>query len=317
MRSDECGIRFSRSSASNGYNKTQKYLTIQDTNPDGMKSIRSTICDILTTMQILNAQQKYYLDFLLAMTEKEIKARYKFAVLGFLWIVLNPLLQMIVMGFVFQFFVPVKVDNYFLFLFTGLLPWNFFSMTISKCTPSIVFERALIQKAKFPRESIILSIVLSNLFHFLIALGLLILALFFDKVIEGYSFLQLLQYFLRIGLIVLLIVWLLLLTTGLSLLSAALNVKYRDVNFVVQAVMPLWFYATPVVYTLQLLPESFNFIFYLNPMTAIIEYFRVVLLNLPPQSVQLSVWSSLLTIALVWLGWWYFKEESKFFDDWV
>ena len=64
----------------------------------------------------LSLQQRHWLDFLLAMTEKEIKARYKHAVLGFLWVILNPLLQMVVIGFVFQFFVPVKVDNYFLFL---------------------------------------------------------------------------------------------------------------------------------------------------------------------------------------------------------
>ena len=96
----------------------------------------------------LSIKQRQWLDFLLAMAEKEIKARYKHAVLGFLWIVLNPLLQMLVIGFIFQFFVPVKVENYFLFLFSGLLPWNFFSMSLSKATPSIVYERSLIQKAK-------------------------------------------------------------------------------------------------------------------------------------------------------------------------
>ena len=245
------------------------------------------------------------------MTEKEIKARYKFAVLGFLWIVLNPLLQMIVMGFVFQFFVPVKVDNYFLFLFVGLLPWNFFSMTVSKNTPMILNERSLIQKAKFPREAIILSIVLSNLFHFLIALGLLMVALLGDKVIEGYSILNLFEYGLRMFWLFPLIIWLTLLTSGLSLLFSALNVKYRDVNFMVQAIMPLWFYATPIVYTLKLLPEKLHFLFYLNPMTAIIEYFQLVLLNLEPVSYYFGFISTLVSIAVVLIGWFYFKRESK------
>lgn len=286
-----------------------------------MKLIYQTrsILGIFTIVKLfkLTEYQRYYLDFLLAMTEKEIKARYKFAVLGFLWIVLNPLLQMLVMGFVFQFFVPVKVDNYFLFLFTGLLPWNFFSMTVTKNTPMILNERALIQKAKFPREAIILSIVLSNLFHFVIALGLLILALIGDKVIEGYSVLQLLEYAFRMLLILPLLFWLTLLTSGLSLLLAALNVKYRDINFMVQAVMPLWFYATPIVYTLQLLPRQLHPLFYLNPLTAIIEYFQLVLLNLQPMSYLFGFFSTSISILLVLLGWFYFKHESKFFDDWV
>lgn len=251
------------------------------------------------------------------MTQKEIKARYKFAVLGFLWIVLNPLLQMIVMGFVFQFFVPVKVDNYFLFIFTGLLPWNFFSMTVTKNTPAIVFERSLIQKAKFPRESIILSIVLSNLFHFIIALALLMLALLSDKVIEGYTISHLVGYGARLLLVLPAVVWLAVLTSGLSLLFSALNVKYRDVNFMVQAIMPLWFYATPIVYTLKLLPENIQFLFYLNPMTAIIEYFQFILLNLPPVSLRLGVISFAMSLLVVIGGWIYFRQESKFFDDWV
>ncbi|MEO8581514.1 MAG: ABC transporter permease [Patescibacteria group bacterium] len=269
-------------------------------------------------MQILTTQQKYYIDFLLAMTGKEIKARYKFAVLGFLWIVLNPLLQMLVMGFVFQFFVPVKVDNYFLFLFTGLLPWNFFSMTVLKCTPAIIFERSLIQKAKFPRESIVLSIILSNLFHFLIAFSLLLLALVFNKMFfERYTFFHLLMYLGNMLWTLPLIIWLCVLTAGTVLLTSALNVKYRDVNFVVSAIMPLWFYVTPVVYQLNLLPEKVRWLFMLNPMTSLIEGFQVILLNQTFSS-PLFIFCNLLTAFFIFMiGWWYFQKEAKFFDDWM
>jgi len=269
-------------------------------------------------MNFLNPQQQRYLDFLIAMTEKEIKARYKFAVLGFLWIILNPLLQMLVIGFVFQFFVPVKVDNYFLFLFTGLLPWNFFSMTVSKNTAMIVNERALIQKAKFPREAIILSIVLSNLFHFLVALGMLLIVLIAEKIfLDRYSLLQLLQYALRLSLTLPLLVWLSFLTAGLSLLTSALNVKYRDVNFFVQAIIPLWFYATPIVYTVGLLPQFLKPLFYLNPMTALTESFQAVLLNQPGTPWYYLTWNVLLGVGIFVVGWWYFQKEQKFFDDWV
>lgn len=266
----------------------------------------------------LSSAQRHWLDFLMAMTEKEIKARYKHAVLGFLWVILNPLLQMLVIGFVFQFFVPVHVDNYFLFLFSGLLPWNFFSMSLTKTTPSIVYERSLIQKAKFPREAIPLSIILSNMFHFLVSLALLMMVLVGDKIfLENYSLMALGEYVFRFLGVVPLLIWLLILTASLSLLFAALNVKYRDVNFMVQAVMPLWFYATPVVYTLNLLPEFLRPIFYLNPVTAIIEGFHRVLLNLPPTDSELVGISLVMTILAAGLGWRVFKKESKYFDDWV
>ena len=138
------------------------------------------------------------MDFLFAMTEKEIKARYRHAMLGFLWLIINPLFQMAVIGFIFQFFVPVHVDNYFLFLFTGLLPWNFFSASISKTTTAIINERSLIKKSNFPREVIILSIVLSNLFHFLISLGLLVIVLIGDKIfLESYSLIEIISYIFR------------------------------------------------------------------------------------------------------------------------
>ncbi len=268
-------------------------------------------------MKLLSSKQKHYLDFLIAMTEKEIKVRYKFALLGFLWIVLNPLLQMVVMGFIFQFFVPVKVNNYFLFLFVGLLPWNFFSMTVSKNTPAIINERALIQKAKFPRESIILSIVLSNLFHFSIAFGLLLLALATNKVFQGYSISELVFYIGRILLSLPLCLWLGCLTSGFSLLFSALNVRFRDVNFIVQAIMPLWFFATPIVYTLNLLPSQFQFLFLLNPLTGIIQLFQYILLNQPTGPTAYIMLNLLFGAVITLLGWKIFQQESPFFDDWV
>lgn len=252
------------------------------------------------------------------MTEKEIKARYRFAILGFLWVVLNPLLQMLIMGFIFQFFVPVNVDNYFLFLFTGLLPWNFFSMTVTKCTPAIVYERSLIQKAKFPRESIVISIVLSNLFHFLIAFGLLLSALVLDKMVfESYTVTQLFIYISRMFLTIPLIIWLFFLTSGFALFTSALNVKYRDISFFIQAIMPLWFYATPIVYSLNLLPQEFHWIFFLNPLTALIEGFQVVLLGQNFTSMFAVLLNLGVGIAVAVLGWLYFQREAKFFDDWM
>src|SRR4030065_2213260 len=123
----------------------------------------------MPNMKIHLSKIENYLNFILAMTEKEIKARYKNVALGFLWMFINPLLQMLIMGSIFSLFIINPPPNYFLFLFIGLLSWNFFSYSITKATTSIVYERTLIQKAKFPREAIPLSIVLSTFFHLLIS----------------------------------------------------------------------------------------------------------------------------------------------------
>lgn len=266
----------------------------------------------------LNKKQRHWLDFLSAMTKKEIKARYKRASFGFLWIVLNPLSQMLVLGFVFQFFVPVRVDNYFLFLFAGLLPWNFFAQSLTKTTPAFFYERSLIKKAKFPREGIVLSIIFSNLFHFLVALFLLIIALVGDKLlIESYTFLQLINYLLRMLWVVPAILLLTVFTIGLSLFTSSLNVKFRDINFMVQLAVMLWFYATPVIYALNLLPEFLRPIFYLNPMTAIIEMFHYALMGLPitmPSFIWVAV---VMIVSLFYLGLRVFNKESKNFDDWL
>lgn len=251
------------------------------------------------------------------MTEKEIRVRYKFAVLGFLWVVLNPILQMIVIGLIFRFFIPVRVNNYYLFLFSGLLLWNLFSYSVAKCTGAIVFERSLIQKAKFPRENIILSIVLSNVFHTAIALVILMVLLMGDKVLEGYSAGRLFWYGWRLLLVAPALMWTTVLTVGFSLLTSALDVRFRDVNFMVQAGLPLWFYASPVVYSVNLLPPMLQQISYLNPMTAVIELSQYALLGLTPT--WLGGWwvGGIMTILILATGIWVFRRESPWFDDWV
>ena len=256
----------------------------------------------------LNKKQKRWLEFLWTLTEKDLKVRYKFTVLGLLWMIIKPLSQMLVMGFVFQFFVPVKTDNYFVFLFAGLLPWNFFSSTVSRNVTAIVNDRSLIKKAKFPRETIVLSIVLSNFFHFLVSLFLFCFVLFIFGWVNNWHLWFLLPFCL---------LWLVLLVTALSLLLSALNVRYRDVNFVISIFMQLWFYATPVVYTLDLLPKSLVFLFYLNPMSAVIELFRYSLVGILPCLVNLFSFAIVSTFVFLFLGIIVFRKLSPNFDDWV
>lgn len=248
---------------------------------------------------------KYYFDFLWAMTEKEIKARYKKAVFGFLWVVLNPLFQMIVIGLVFSYF--IKIENYFLFLLTGLLPWGFFSLSLAKATPSIVYERSLLKKAVFPIESIPISIIISNFIHLLIAEGLLLFFLIISQQIMCPNIIFLIPA----------LIWLLLFTIGFSLLTASLQVKYRDIAFFIQSALILWFYITPVLYSLDLLPTHFQKWFLFNPLTSIFSLMQFAILDTQLPNPNIFGGNILLTFAISIFGIIIFRKQHKYFVDWL
>src|SRR3972149_3494157 len=157
---------------------------------------------------------RHFFELLAGMTEKELRARYKNTLFGFLWMFINPLLQMLVIGFIFRLFIKEPIENYFLYLLVGLLVWNFFSLSLTKATPSIVNDRALIKKAKFPRSVIPLSIILSNFVHLLLAFVLLFIPVIFLNTLSALWLLQLSLGFLLLAGV----------TVGFSLLTSALVV---------------------------------------------------------------------------------------------
>ncbi|MEK7166144.1 MAG: ABC transporter permease [Patescibacteria group bacterium] len=258
-------------------------------------------------MMFIKEKSQLFLDLLWGMTEKELKARYKHTVFGFLWVVVNPVLQMLVIGFVFKLFIKDPLPNYYLYLFSGLLTWNFFSLSLTKSTPSIVNERSLIKKAKFPHSVIPLSIIFSNLVNLLIAFFMLIILTAYNKLFS----LAGIPYF------ILAIILLVSFTVGFSLFSAALNVRFRDVNFFVQALLMVWFYATPIVYSISVVPYDLMWLWRINPMTSIMQLFQYVFASAPPPGVGMLAINGSINLLFLVLGIFIFKKESKNFDDWV
>lgn len=255
----------------------------------------------------MQTNTRYFFDLLLGMTEKELRARYKHTVFGFLWLIINPFLQMIVIGYIFRFFIKEPIKNYYFYLFIGLLIWNFFTLSLTKATPSIVYERSLIKKAKFPHSVIPLSIVLSNLVHFLIGLILFLIPLFFLGTLTV----------ARLPALLIALVLLIIFTCGISLLTASLNVPYRDVNFFVQALLIIWFYATPIVYSIFVVPRSVIWIWRLNPLTAVVQLFQFALVDAPAPGPAMLASNIILITLITYLGITIFKKLSKNFDDWV
>ena len=247
----------------------------------------------------------HYLDFLWAMTEKEIKARYKKTYLGFLWALLSPLFHMLIIGYVVSFF--IEIQNYYVFLISGILAWSFFSNSVKKATLSIVAERRLLQKAKFPTEVIPTSIVLADFIHLSISMLLLLGFLLITKALVFSKFL----------LIIPALLWLIVLTEGLALFTASLFVKYRDVDYIVSTLLLVGFYITPIIFTLSQIPSNFRQIFFLNPLASIIELFHIAIVNHGFLSLLLIGINLLITLIILILGIFVFKKLQKQFVDWL
>lgn len=255
----------------------------------------------------MSQNTQHFFELLWAMTEKELRARYKNTIFGFLWLVVNPLLQMLVIGLIFPLFFKEPIEHYFYYLFTGLLAWNFFSMSLAKATPSIVYERSLIKKSVFPRAVIPISIIYSNFINFMVAFFLFLIPLLFLGTLNVIS-----VFYFFFGIILLSTF-----TISLSLLSSALNVRFRDVNFFVQALLVIWFYATPIVYSLSQMPKDMLWLWRLNPLTSSIQFMQHALIGAALPGIGMIITNITTIISITFIGIYIFQKESKYFDDWL
>lgn len=257
----------------------------------------------------MDRELKRHFSLLAELVRKDLKVRYKRSVLGFVWSLLNPLLMMAVFTFIFVYMFQVRIPLFPVYFLTGFLPWSFFAASVSVNVASIVSNSGLVKKIRFPTEFLPLSSVLAQGIHFLLALALLYAAL----AVIGLRFLPF------IPLVALAVVLMALLTFGVSLALAAANVFFRDVQEFVPVLLLVWFYATPIVYQVDQLPDSmkrYAFLFWLNPATPIMQLFRDGLWAMEWPSFRLLGLALFATAAVVALGWgvfralaWRFAEE--------
>lgn len=261
-----------------------------------------------------------YRDLLFRLAWKEIRVRYKEPILGFLWALLVPLFMTLILMFVFTKIlrVPVKGYPFFIFLATGMFPWNFFSSVISSSTMSILEGGNLIKKVYFPREIIPLSIVLANAINFLFTIIVVVIfVVSFGIKISPFILLLPLAFILQIFFI-----------AGLTLLIAGAQVLYRDIKFMVEIILPLWFYLSPIFYPIEMVfnisRQAFS-LYSLNPFVGLISLYRISLLgnvylgSLPAGIgiIKIIVYSAVCSIAVFFIGYAYFKKREPVFADLV
>jgi len=247
-----------------------------------------------------------YRELLYFLTWREIKVRYKQTALGFAWAVIQPVFMMIVFTLFFGTLAKIPSEGipYPLFNYAALLPWTLFAEGITRSSNSLVQDANLVKKVYFPRLVMPLSGILSPLVDFAIAFTILVGMMFYFGYAPTVNVLWLPAF----------IVLALMTSLGVGLWLSAINVKYRDVRYVIPFLIQLWLFASPVVYSSSLLPARFQAIYGLNPMAGVIEGFRWALLGTEPPGSLIAV-SVIIVIVILTSGAFYFRRSEKTFAD--
>ncbi len=251
-----------------------------------------------------------YRELVYFLTWRDLKVRYKQSVLGILWAILKPFMTMVVFTIFFGNFAKMPSDGvpYPIFAYTATLPWELFASALSVASRSMVASGSMISKIYFPRMIVPLASVMSSVVDFFIGFVILIGMMFYYRIIPTIATLWL----------PLLILLALVTALGVGFWTSALMVRYRDVGYLMPFLTNLWMYITPVVYPSSLIPEKWRLLFYLNPMTGVVEGFRYALLGTTQSiSTGMILLSTGISILILISGLFYFRRMEKQFADMI
>lgn len=249
-----------------------------------------------------------YRELLYFLAWRDVKVRYKGAVLGIGWAVLQPLLMTLVFSFLFTIVLRIPSNGlpYPVLTYAALLPWNLFQKGLTEGSMSLATNERLVTKVYFPRLILPFSSVLTGLVDFAVAFTVLIGLMLYYGIAPTIA-VVLLPVFIAIGVIS---------AAGIALWLSALDILYRDVRHVVPFLASLWLFATPVFYSLSSVPDSLRWLYSLNPMVVVVEGFRWALLG-SSWSLDLTAGISLaVVVALFVTGLFYFRRTERIFADW-
>lgn len=254
------------------------------------------------------------------LTLRELRGRYKRSILGWGWSLLNPIAFMLIYGFAFSLVLratpdpgdPSGLSSYAFFLMCGLLPWTFFSVSVSTAMTSVVSNAALVGKVKFPREHLVISTVVAGLFTLAVELAVLSVAL----LIAGNMVLPWLPLVVLTSLLVGVF------ATGFGLALAAAHVFFRDVSYLWTIALQAWFFSTPIVYPLKLVSDRLAShrtilrIYNDLPMAVITRIYRHLMYDLRmPRLLDFGLLAGYAVVALM-VGWWIFDRlEGRFAEE--
>ncbi|KKQ89825.1 MAG: ABC-type polysaccharide/polyol phosphate export system, permease component [Candidatus Curtissbacteria bacterium GW2011_GWC2_38_9] len=238
---------------------------------------------------------------------RDLKVRYRQAILGIAWALISPIVLAIVFWFIFGLFLKIHSGPtpYLLLIFTRLTFWNFFSQTVSSSATSVTSNSNLVLKSYFPREILVFSPIVVRLVDLASSFIVLILLMVFYKIGISFNVLWIIPILLLEVLLI----------SAFALIFSSLNVYFKDVSAFLPLLMTAWLFATPIIYSIEKIPQQYQKILFLNPMTGIVEGIKSsLLLKSPPDFLPLS-FSLVITIALFLIGYVLFKKLEKNFAD--
>ena len=207
----------------------------------------------------------YYRDLIGVLVAKEFKVRYKSTVLGYLWSILHPLAFAMVYFLVFKKFMDIPTEDYALFLITGLFPWQWFQNSLNASNASFVGNASLIKKVNFSRAFLVLAGVLNDVIHFLISIPVIVGFMLYYHETPSVNWLWGIPLLVAIQL---------LLTYGVALFLATCNLFFRDLERLTIILTTLWFFATPIIYPVEMIPDGYRWLLYANPMAGLTVCWR-------------------------------------------
>ncbi len=247
-----------------------------------------------------------YREMIFSLVKRDLKGRYKGSVLGFLWTFINPLLQLLVYTMVFSVIMRAGIEDYYMFLFVGLVPWIFFSSSLNGGSSCIWSQKEMVKKIYFPREVLPISYVTSQFVNMLLTFIVIFAVIFMTgRSVNGIALLYLP--------VIMLVEYILALSV--AMISSAVTVYLRDVEYILGIVAMAWQFLTPVMYSIEQVPEELHVIFNLNPMSPVIIAYRDILYygQAPQLSTLLSAF--VLGIILMAVGCLVFGKLQKHFAE--
>lgn len=247
-----------------------------------------------------------YREMVYSLVRKDLRGRYKGSVLGFLWTFLNPLLQLLVYNIVFSTILQSGIEKYYLYLFVALIPWIFFSSCLTGGASCVLNEKSLVTKIYFPREVLPIAFTTSSFVNMLLCFIVVIAVVLFSGVainLLAWLFLPLIMLIEYI------------LCLGITLIASAVTVYLRDLQHILNIVAMAWMYLTPIMYSGDMIPEQYQGLFNLNPMTPIVTAYRDILYHGRIPQVNTLSSATLFGVGGLLIGFFLFSKMKKGFAE--
>ena len=248
----------------------------------------------------------HYRTMIQSLIQRDLRGRYKGSVLGFAWTFLNPLLQLVVYTVVFSTIMRAGIEDYYLFLFVALIPWIFFSSSLAGGASCIISQKEMVKKIYFPREVLPIAHVTCQLVNMFFSFLVMIAVLFLSG--RGLD-LALVPYLLPVIFVEYV------LALGIAFITSSITVYLRDLEHILVIIAMAWQFLSPVMYSIDMIPDKMRAVFFVNPMTSVIVAYRDILYYKRAPELGTLITATILGCGLLVTGWLLFGRLERHFAE--